>query len=117
MVGNRQSQHVHTFKRKARAEQNMVQAALRPPAGEGRLDLRRQQAEIAQRRVLQQVVGVGVHVAHQYLMPIVADQVANVGQLPGPGAAAECQVHHHHHQRVRALAKTQQDRAASRRPR
>ncbi|MNJ78198.1 hypothetical protein D3C77_758820 [compost metagenome] len=63
----------------------MIKAALRPPTGEGGLHLGSDQAQVAQRRVLEQVIGVGIHVAHQHLMAIAADQLTDVGQLQGTG--------------------------------
>ncbi|MDT4856088.1 hypothetical protein FQZ97_904640 [compost metagenome] len=55
----------------------------------------------------------GVHVAHQDLMPVAADQFADIGQLAGAGTGSERQVHHHHHDGVLAFADAQQHRAAA----
>src|SRR5471032_817911 len=66
--------------------------------------------------MLQQVVGVGVHVAHQYLMAITANKIANVGKLAGTRSSAQCQMHHDYHQRISAFAKTNQNGAAASRP-
>ncbi|MNN18541.1 hypothetical protein D3C81_1317530 [compost metagenome] len=52
----------------------------------------------------------GVHVAHQHLVTVTANQLADVAQLQGAGLGAKCQVHHHHDQRIFTLAKTHQDR-------
>ncbi|MNF93680.1 hypothetical protein D3C84_763640 [compost metagenome] len=60
----------------------------------------------------QQIAGMGVHVAHQHLVAIAADQFTDIGQLAGAGACAQGQVHDHHHQRLRPFAETQQDRPA-----
>ncbi len=95
----------------------MVQTALRAPAGEGRFQLRREQAEVTQRGVLQQVTGVGIHVAHQHLVFIAADQLADISQLHAAGASAQRQVHHDHHQRLRTFAKAHQNRPATLGPR
>src|SRR3990167_2011076 len=67
--------------------------------------------------MLQQVAGVGIHITHQHLMPIVADQFADIGQLTGTGARPQGQVHHHHHNGLGPLAETHQNRAPAGRPR
>ena len=109
-------QYLHAFEGQAWAEQNMIKATLRTPTGEGGLHLRCQQPEVTQWRGVQQVVGVGVHVAHQHLMLIATNQLANIGQLPGTGFRPQRQMHDYHHQCVRAFAKTYQNRTATRRP-
>ncbi|MNE24137.1 hypothetical protein D3C80_1174180 [compost metagenome] len=91
----------------------MIKATLRAPTGEGGLDLGCDQAQIAQRRAFKQVVGMGVHVAHQNLMAVTPNQLADVGQLQGTGLGAQRQVHHDHHQRVFAFTETHQDRATA----
>ncbi|MNJ44563.1 hypothetical protein D3C77_396190 [compost metagenome] len=91
----------------------MIKAALRPPTGKGGLHLGSDQAQVAQWRVLEQVVGVGVHVAHQHLMAVTADQLTDVGQLQGAGLGTQGQVHHDYYQRIFAFAKTHQDRTAT----
>ncbi|MCY1186062.1 hypothetical protein D9M73_268970 [compost metagenome] len=50
----------------------MIKATLRSPTGEGGLDLRGDQAQVAQWRMLQQVGGMGVHVTHQHLVTVTA---------------------------------------------
>src|SRR3990167_791638 len=67
--------------------------------------------------MLQQVAGVGIHITHQHLMPIVADQFADIGQLTGTGARPQGQVHHHHHNGLGPFAETHQNRAPAGRPR
>ncbi|MNT11806.1 hypothetical protein D3C72_1467060 [compost metagenome] len=113
MIGNGLCQHLDLFQGQARAQQDMVQAALWAPAGKRRFQLRREQAEIAQRGMLQQVTGMGVHVAHQHLMLVVADQLADVGQLQTACPGAQRQVHHDHHQRFRAFAEPYQNGSAT----
>ncbi len=115
MVGDRLVEHVDPLESEIGTEQDVVEIALRPPAGKRRLDLRRHQAEVAQGRVFQKIDGMGVHVAHQHLVAVVADQLADIGELAGAGASAESEMHHHYHQRVGAFAKTHEDRAAPRR--
>jgi len=110
-------QDLDLFKGQGRAQQNMVQAALWTPAGEGRFQLRGEQAEIAQRRILQQVAGVGVHVAHQHLVLVPANQFADVGQLQATRPRPERQVHHHHDEGLRAFAETYQNCPATLGPR
>ncbi|MNL35816.1 hypothetical protein D3C87_1578660 [compost metagenome] len=67
--------------------------------------------------MLQQVAGMGVHVAHQYLMLVVANQLADVGQLQAARPGAQRQVHHDHHQRFRAFAEPYQNGSATLWPR
>ena len=55
----------------------------------------------------------GVHVAHQHVMAVVLQQLADIGELAGTGPRAEGQVHHHHRQRVPAFAEAHEDRAAT----
>ncbi|MNH26108.1 hypothetical protein D3C79_861390 [compost metagenome] len=91
----------------------MVQAALRAPAGEGGFDLRCNQAQITQWRMVEQVVGMGVHVAHQDLMAVSTDQFTDVGKLAGAGPGTKRKMHHDHDQRVLAFAEAHQDRTAA----
>ena len=54
----------------------------------------------------------GVHVTHEHLVLVVANQFTHVGQLQVARTPPEGQVHHHHHQGFRAFAKTHKDRPA-----
>ncbi|MNM72197.1 hypothetical protein D3C81_838850 [compost metagenome] len=89
----------------------MIKAALWPPTREGGLHLRSDQAQIAQWRMLKQVSSVGVHVAHQHLMAIAADQFADVGELQRTGLGTQRKVHHYHYQRIFAFTESHQNRS------
>ncbi|MNI20783.1 hypothetical protein D3C73_742790 [compost metagenome] len=54
----------------------------------------------------------GVHVAHQYLVFVVANQIADIGQLQAARPGAQCQVHHDDHQCFRAFAEPYQNGSA-----
>src|SRR5690606_19983434 len=114
VIGYRMGQHIDTLERQARAQQDMVQAALRAPAGKGCGDLRCLQAKVSQGRVFQQIGGMGVHVAHQHLVTVAANQLSDIGQLTAPGTTAQREMHDHHHQGIFALAELEQNCATPR---
>lgn len=50
-------------------------------------------------------------------MPVVLEQLADIGQLPGTGTSTQRQMHHDHQQRILSLPQAQHDSATTGRAR
>src|SRR5690606_562053 len=87
-----------------RAEQDMIQHPGRFPARVGARQIGGMQVAAAQGRTFQEVLGVGVHVTHEYHMAVIGNAFADIGQLAGAGAGAQRRAPQHY-QRASWLAR------------